>query len=99
MVRDVRIAGGPGWVVIRADDDDRVLGAAAVAPRRSRPVTVTLNEPVPATDDDLTAVLHLDDGDGVFDESRDPTVLDDDDQDDDQDDDDIEDDDFDHRVA
>ncbi|MHA6780061.1 DUF7282 domain-containing protein [Pseudonocardia saturnea] len=100
VVRDVRIAGGPGWVVIRTDDDrdGRVLGAAAVAPGQSGPVTVTLSEQVPATaDDDLTAVLHLDDGDGAFDESRDPAVLDADD--DDQDDDDVEGDDFDYRVA
>lgn len=106
VVREVRLSGGPGWVVIRTDDDDddgRVLGAAAVQPGRSGPVTVTLTEPVPGSgDDDLTAVLHLDDGDGVFDERTDPAVLDEDDDDGDRDDargDDVEDDDFDYRIA
>lgn len=106
VVRDVRLPGSPGWVVVRTDDDrdGRVLGAAAVAPGQDGPVTVTLIEPVPVTgdDDDLTAALHLDDGDGVFDATRDPAVLDDerdDDRGDDQDADDVEDDDFDYRVA
>lgn len=98
-VRDVRLAGGPGWVVIRTDDDGRGLGAEAVGPGRSGPGTVTLSEPVPATDDDLMAALHLDDGDGAFDESRDPAVLDDGQDDADRDGDDVEDDDFDYRVA
>lgn len=114
VVREARITAGPGWVVIRIDDDDdrpgRVLGRAPLAPGRTGPVTVTLTEPVPAgtsDDDDLTAVLHLDDGDGAFDERTDPAVLDDDDgdrdddddRDDDGDRDDVEDDDFDYRVA
>ena len=58
-----------------------------------------MSEPVPTTDDDLTAALHLDDGDGAFDESRDPAVLDDEQDDADRDGDDVEDDDFDYRVA
>ena len=106
VVRGVRLSGGPGWVVIRTDDDDddgRVLGAAPVQSGRSGPVTVTLTEPVPGSgDDDLTAVLHLDEGDGVFDERTDPAVLDEDDDDGDRDDargDDVEDDDFDYRIA
>jgi hypothetical protein len=104
VVRDARITVGPGWVAVRTDDDDnggRLLGSAAVAPDRSGPVTVTLTEPVPAGDEDLTVVLHADDGDGVFDEQLDPRVLDGDDDDqegDDQDDDDIEDDDFEFRL-
>lgn len=102
VVREARTTAGPGWVVIRTDDDDdrpgRLLGWAPLAPGRTGPVTVTLTEPVPAgtPDDDLTAVLHLDDGDGAFDERTDPAVLDDDD---DGDRDDVEDDDFDYRVA
>lgn len=105
VVREARVTAGPGWVVIRTDDDSdgRVLGSAPVQPGQAGPVTVTLTEPVPATgdDDDLTAVLHLDDGDGVFDERTDPAVLDEDDDDGDRDDspgDDVEDDDFDYRV-
>lgn len=102
VVRDARITVGPGWVAIRSDEDDnggRLLGSAPVAPGQAGPVTVTLTEPAPTggDDDDLTAVLHADDGDGVFDETLDPRVLGDDD--DDQDDDDIEDDDFDYRVG
>ncbi|MBW0094100.1 hypothetical protein I4I77_31455, partial [Pseudonocardia sp. KRD-188] len=118
VVRQARTTAGAGFVVIRTDDDDRpgrVLGWAPLAPGQTGPVTVTLTEPVPAgtsDDDDLTAVLHLDDGDGAFDERNDPAVLDDDDRDDDRDDDgdrdrdrddddrdDVEDDDFDYRVA
>ncbi|WP_300007404.1 hypothetical protein [Pseudonocardia sp.] len=99
VIREARITVGPGWLAVRSDDDNggRLLGSAAVAPGQTGPVTVTLTEPVPSgDDDDLTVVLHTDDGDGVFDERLDPRVLDDDD--DDQDDDDIEDDDFDYRL-
>lgn len=96
-VRVARITLGPGWVAVRTDEDNggRLLGSTAVAPGQAGPVTVTLTEPVPAGDDDLTVVLHADDGDGVFDEQLDPRILDDDD---DQDDDDIEDDDLDYRL-
>ena len=57
-----------------------------------------LTEPVPAGggDTDLEVVLHLDDGDGVFDEQRDPHVRDPDDGDDHRDDD-VADDDLDYR--
>ncbi|MBW0119401.1 DUF7282 domain-containing protein, partial [Pseudonocardia abyssalis] len=105
VVREARISGGPGWVVIRTDDDDsdgRVLGSAPVQPGQSGPITVTLTEPIPAgtgdDDGDLTAVLHLDDGDGVFDERADPAVLDEDGDRDDSPGDDVEDDDFDVSV-
>lgn len=103
VVGEVRLSGGPGWVVVRTDDDGdgRVLGSAPVQSGRSGPITVTLTEPLPGSQDDLTAVLHLDDGDGVFDERSDPAVLDEDD-DGDRDDsrgDDVEDDDFDYRVG
>lgn len=107
VVREARVTAGPGWVVIRTDDDSagRILGVAPLQPGQSGPVTVTLTEPVPDTtgdDDDLTAVLHLDDGDGVFDERTDPAILDEDDDDGDRDDsrgDDVEDDDFDMSVV
>ncbi len=104
VVREARITVGPGWLAIRSDDDDRgrLLGSAPIEPGQTGPITVTLTEPVPTgdDDDDLTVVLHADDGDGAFDEQLDPRVLDDDDDDDDDgDEDDIEDDDFDYRVG
>lgn len=111
VVREAVLAAGPGWVAVRLDDGDRLLGSAPVVPGTPGPVTVVLAEPVPAGDDDtdLEVVLHLDDGDGVFDELRDPRVLDTDDSDDTDDpgddgdddgddrDDDVEDDDLDYR--
>lgn len=117
VVRIAQLTAGPGWVAIRTDDDsgNRLVGSAPLAPGQTGPITVTLTEPVPATGDDggdLTAVLHLDDGDGAFDETLDPRILDEDGDDrdhdrddhddhdrDDHDRDDIEDNDFDYRIG
>ncbi len=97
VVREARITIGPGWLAVRTDDDGTLLGSAPLQPGQATPITVPLTQPVPADDDELTVVLHVDDGDGVFDPLRDPRVLDDDRDDDDGDD--IEDDDFDYRVS
>lgn len=88
VVRETAVTVGPGWLAIITDDDDgRLLGSVALQPGQAGPFTVALTEPVPGDDDDdLTVVLHLDDGDGLFDALRDPRVLDDDDDDDDDDD-------------
>ncbi|HVL84314.1 MAG TPA: hypothetical protein VM367_08550 [Pseudonocardia sp.] len=94
VIREARVSAGPGWVAVLTDDDGVLLGSAPVEPGVSGPVTVPLTEPPPAGDDELTAALYLDDGDGVFDPATDPRVLDDD-----GDGDDVEDDDFDYRTG
>jgi hypothetical protein len=84
-VEEVQLSRTDGFVAIFFENGDTLLGHAPV--ERSddeRRLDVPLDQSLTATAR-LVAVLHADDGDGVFDPATDPRVTDDDDDDHDDD--------------
>lgn len=74
-VEQVRLSNGSGHLAVQTRDG-QVLGSAPVT-SGSQPVTIALAPPVTGSGE-LLAVLHLDDGDGAFDPTADPVVVDED---------------------